>query len=297
MIHHRQGLGGHRAAISLGDRETRIGSIEFADQGWEGISKPRQIDRTQVGLMLVAIILFGPWANGRAHRTPDLQLPAGLEHGISERLAIQSPQESPCENLILRILFKRIGTSRNASAVGLGGSDRLDEPFGGPILGDEFRSEPVQELRIRGGQTGCTKVIHGRNDPPAHHVVPNPVDIDSGRQWIFRSDRPLGEFQSAVVGGLDADSTIQFRLMGIDAREKTSLNDRPQAMDRASHMDGDIRGRIGRPEGLCHGAQVQFLLDFRLEFLKNGDLLDHRLVLLVDIFGGGLRLGLRLLLG
>jgi hypothetical protein len=58
-------------------------------------------------------------------------------------------------------------------------------------------------------------------------VVPNPVDIDSGRQRIFRSDRPLGELQSAVVGGLDSYSTIQFRFMRIDAREKTSLNDTP----------------------------------------------------------------------
>ena len=70
-----------------------------------------------------------------------------------------------------------------------------------PAVGNKLRCQPIEQFRMRGFDRPDAEIVWRGDDPLTEMVFPEPVDDNSGRQWIVFSRQPLG-LRRAASGGV-----------------------------------------------------------------------------------------------
>ena len=139
----------------------------------------------------------------RAAPLPCVEPPRDRQNRVPNRLPFQPPEVHPVQQQILgiRLLGGRlIGIARHRE--GPGQHQPTNQRLQGPtILVHKCRCEIIQQLGMSRPRSQHAEVVDGRHNPPAKHMLPDPVHQYPRHQRVVRAGPLLGQFPPAAAAG------------------------------------------------------------------------------------------------
>ena len=97
------------------------------------------------------------------------------------------------------------------------------QPLDGPAILHEFQGEMIKQLGVRRCVSRFAKIVNRSHQAFAEQPIPNPIDHQSGGQWMGCIDQPVGEFQPAARFWWDFRKRTRQRDLQNSARDQRAL--------------------------------------------------------------------------
>ena len=171
-----------------------------------------------------------------------IQQPGNCQCRIADDFSFQAlPGETP-QQLVLRVDFGCSLTIEGTLSIGIRVEDEPVQVLDAPVVSDELRGQPVQQLRVAGQSARKTQIAGCFDDSPTEVVVPDPVHHDACRQGIVRISDPVGQCRTPARG-LHPIRRHDFGRAGIEEGGETGFYLFPACIVSAPGED-KRRGRL-----------------------------------------------------